>query len=258
VTGVSLAVSIAIGLLLVMLAAQHMGRRLGRRRFEKFGDEVITSGGTIDAAVFGLLGLLIAFTFTGASARYDARRLLVVDQVNALSTAWSRLDLLPGDERDEARQLLRRYIDALYEASVNTGDDAAVAAFVDEARDVEHELWQFAVDAAKRAGQTHFFSVMLPSLNEAFDLSNSRLSATRIHVQVEVVVFLCLLAALSAFLVGHSQGASLRGSPMHSLMYCVLMSVALYVILDFEFPSFGLIRLDSGWEFMQEFRANLE
>jgi len=52
--------------------------------------------GTIDAAVLSLLGLLVAFVFSNAYSRYEIRRQLVVDEVNAIDTAYVCIDLLPA------------------------------------------------------------------------------------------------------------------------------------------------------------------
>ena len=49
--------------------------------------------GAVEGAVFGLL---IAFTFSGAGTRFDTRRQLVVEETNAIGTAYLRLDLLPA------------------------------------------------------------------------------------------------------------------------------------------------------------------
>lgn len=75
---------LALLLLAGMLACLLAGHRLGRRL------PAGTAGdpGALDAAVFGLFGLLVAFTFSGASARFEARRDLVVQEANAIGTAW--------------------------------------------------------------------------------------------------------------------------------------------------------------------------
>jgi hypothetical protein len=73
----------------------EIGRRVGVRRRAFEGGEAGPGSGALEAAVYGLLALLIAFTFAGASARFDARRQLVVEEANAVGTAYLRIDLLP-------------------------------------------------------------------------------------------------------------------------------------------------------------------
>ncbi len=65
------------------------------------------------------MGLLVAFTFSGAATRFDDRRHLIVDEANAIGTAYARLDLLAPGPRQELRELFRRYVDgrlAIYRA----------------------------------------------------------------------------------------------------------------------------------------------
>lgn len=62
--------------------------------------------------MFALFGLLVAFTFGGASSCYDARRMLIADEANAIATAFMRVDLLPAESQSAVRALFRRYVEA--------------------------------------------------------------------------------------------------------------------------------------------------
>ena len=68
--------------------------------------------GVVDGAVFGLLGLLVAFTFSGAATRFDARRQLVVEEANAIGAAYLRLDVLPAAAQPALRARFREYLDS--------------------------------------------------------------------------------------------------------------------------------------------------
>ena len=57
-----------------MLVMIELGRRVGARPRARATEGGAAGIGAVEAAVFALLGLLIAFTFQGASARFDARR----------------------------------------------------------------------------------------------------------------------------------------------------------------------------------------
>ena len=65
--------------------------------FSRDPDGLAKGSGAAEAAVFGLLGLLIAFTFSGAASRFEDRRHLITEEANAIGTAYLRIDLLPGD-----------------------------------------------------------------------------------------------------------------------------------------------------------------
>ncbi len=83
-------ISLFLGMSLFSIICYRFGHR--RRQEEDAPSEV---SGAIIGAVFALLGLLIAFTFSGAYSRFDARRQLIVQEANAIGTAYLRLDLLP-------------------------------------------------------------------------------------------------------------------------------------------------------------------
>src|SRR5262245_17672429 len=90
---------IAAALFAGMLALQEFGRRLGeRQRLLDVGRDT-TLLGISEGAIFGLLGLFLAFTFSGAGQRFEERRHQVVEETNAIGTAWLRIDLLPEDRR---------------------------------------------------------------------------------------------------------------------------------------------------------------
>ena len=102
--GPVLAVSLFVG----VLAFLELGRRVGRRRIASGGAEA-GGFGAVESAIFGLMGLLIAFTFSGAASRFDGRRDLVTQEANAIGTAWLRIDLVPVDAQAKLRDLFRLY-----------------------------------------------------------------------------------------------------------------------------------------------------
>src|SRR5215831_20392927 len=121
-----LAVVVA-GLFIGVLALLDIGRRIGIRRrergLESTGDAYVVA----DGAVFGLMGLIVAFTFSGAGARFDARRQLMGQEANAIGTAYLRLDLLPPATQPELREDFRNYADARLATYKNLALDPATA-----------------------------------------------------------------------------------------------------------------------------------
>ena len=100
------------GLFVGMLILLEVGRRLGARRLARDPEGARTGVSAVEGALFGLLGLLIAFTFSGAAGRLDARRKLITEEANAIGTAWLRIELLPADAQPAMRDLFRQYLDS--------------------------------------------------------------------------------------------------------------------------------------------------
>ena len=117
-----------LALFLGMLLLLDMGRRLGRRRRAPATEGPAAEGRVVEGAVFGLLGLLVAFTFSGAAARFDTRRQLIVEETNALGTAYLRLDLLPPAAQPALREWFRQYVEARLAAYQQLPDIAAAQA----------------------------------------------------------------------------------------------------------------------------------
>src|SRR5687768_2351762 len=96
---------------LVLVAFLALGRRIGLARIARSPALHDEGSRGAEAFVFGLLGLIIAFTFAGALSRLEARRQLVVEEANAIGTAWLRLDLLAPEAIPPLHDLFRRYTD---------------------------------------------------------------------------------------------------------------------------------------------------
>ncbi len=112
---------VSLGLLLGLVICMDIGYRLGKQRMARSG-ELPTGVGASEASIFGLMGLLIAFTFSGATSRFEARRHLLTEEANAIGTAYLRLDLLPATAQPELRRMMRAYVDARM-AGGDGGDD---------------------------------------------------------------------------------------------------------------------------------------
>src|SRR6185369_12534948 len=83
--------------------------------------------GVIQGAVLGLLGLLLAFTFSMAAERYNARRALVLNEANSVGTTYLRASLLPDAHQAPVRDLLQRYVDVRLKYQPLMDDPARLA-----------------------------------------------------------------------------------------------------------------------------------
>lgn len=249
------AVLSAAGLFAGLLVTIEMGRRLGAAR----GGEGIPAGsGVVDGAVFGLLGLIIAFTFSGAASRFEARRHLITEEANAIGTAYLRVDLLPEDAQPELRELFRRYLDLRVAVFRDQRDIAASKAKFDEGIVVQGEIWARSVRACGREDASPQATILLlPALNEMIDITTTRLMATRNHPPTIVFLLMIGLCFVSALLVGYAMSPNRTRNWLHTSAFALVMALAIYVIVDLEFPRMGLIRVDAADEVLVELRQSM-
>ena len=108
---------VAAGLFGLLLVSLEAGFRAGRRA--ALAGDAAASGqvGAIQGAVLGLLGLLLAFSFAAAGARFLERQDLIVQEANAIGTASLRADLLDEAQRAELRAALKSYTEHRIELS---------------------------------------------------------------------------------------------------------------------------------------------
>jgi len=235
----------------------EVGRRLGVRRLARDPEGAKAGTGAIDGAVFGLMGLLIAFTFSGAAARFDARRTMMVEEANAIGTAWLRLDLLPTAAQPPLRDKFRQYLDARLAAFRKIPDFAAVKAELDRATALQSEIWTQAIAACRDSGSQPATMLLLPALNQMFDVAASRTTGIFMHPPMIIYVMLGMLLLAGSLLAGYGMGVGKIRDWFHALAFVVVMTLAVYVIIDFEFPRVGMIRIHGFEKVLVDLRQSM-
>src|SRR5688500_2720349 len=133
--------ALAGGLFGGMLLFLELGRRVRLRQLDRDPTGGGAGVGVVEGAVFGLLALLIGFTFSSAASRFDGRRQLIADEVNAVGTAWLRIDLLPAEPQPAIRDGFRRYLDARLAAYRAIPDLSAAAIEFANATRAQEDIW---------------------------------------------------------------------------------------------------------------------
>jgi hypothetical protein len=245
----------SLALFVGMLAMMWLGRRLGRSTQEASGARPGLAA--VEGAVFALLGLLIAFTFSGAAGRFEDRRSLITKEANALGTAWRFLDLLPPAEQAGVRQSFRDYLDARLAVYGSLPDVEAAWAEQERSARIQGALWQAVV--ASRAGAHQGWEVIvLPALTAVFDVETERIQALRRHPPPAVFLLLIALALGCALLAGLAMSPAVRAPRTHMLGFAAVVSLTVYIIIDLEYPRAGLIRVDSSDQVLIDLRADMK
>ena len=225
---------LSIPLSFVMLLLLEAGRRFRARTG-------LEPSATIENADFALFGLLLAFTFSGAMGRFDEHRSLATHELNAIDTAYHRLDLLPPETQPPIRQLFRDYVTSRlnqYETS-----DHSVSP---ESRRLREEIRKESV-AASSMSQPNPNSatlVLLPALNNMLDITNTHRNAFNMHPPEAVFLLLLFLSCLCAFIAGLVIKPG-RNNWLHMVTFAAIVSLTIGAIFDIEYPHHGLIRLTS-------------
>jgi len=258
---VSFAVATVLKALVVfvgMLVFSEVGRRAGAARAAHDPESMSKGGGASEAAVFGLLGLLLAFTFSGAASRFEERRHLIVAEANAIGTAYLRVDLLPADAQPELRQLFREYLDARLAYYHDFTDSISTSKAQGEVTRLQGRIWTASVAAAQRPGvATPAPMLLLPALNEMIDITTTRAVSNENHPPAIIFQLLIAFTLACALLAGYSMSGTSSRSWLYTMLVSLTLSFTLYVIFDLEYPRFGFIRIDSADRLLVELRNSL-
>jgi len=248
---------LTLGLFVGMLVLLEFGRRVSAARAREEGEAARAGTSALDGAVFALMGLLIAFTFSGASARFEARRQLIVEEANAIGTAWLRIDLLPSEARPALRERFRAYLDSRIEARRLLSDPPAFWRELERSAGLQREIWGYAVASTRESGSREATILLLPALNQMIDITTTQIHTARYHPPLIIFGMVFLLALVSSLLAGYGLPSHGRSRWAHMVGFAALVSVAVYVILDLEYPRLGLIRLDEADQVLVDLRESM-
>ena len=235
---------ITVGLFCGMSAANEIGFRLGRRSHLKETESSRSASASLKASVLGLVALLLAFSFSATTSRFDIRQRIVLDQANAVGTCYQRAGLLEDEARDQIRAILRSYVRVRLEHSAGGDEPVAVTRAGEEIDRLLAGLWSAVEDANRKHPETIRNSMIVPAANEVIDLSSTRTWANRNHLPDSVLILLLASVLVSGLLLGHSSGQTALRHVGLWLASNLILALTMFVVLDFDRPRRGLIRVD--------------
>lgn len=246
---------LGIALLGGMTLLQMAGHAVARRGASRASDGKIRDLGAVEGAAFGLLALLMGFSFSGAISRFESRRDLIVSEAVSIGSTWQWIDVVNGPARDELRAEFRDYVDTRIEIYRSLSDKAKMDSQIKIANGQQAEIWSLAIAASKEQNASPATTALLSSLNAVFDLATKRFALQRWHVPLLIFVLLIAMALCCSFLAGYSLAKAQRYHWIAIMTFSSLMTITICVILDLEFPRKGIIRLDDFDTFLVEARA---
>jgi hypothetical protein len=238
--------TIALTILALMLLAMEAGFRIGLRGQASSSPESRSQISTVLTSLLGILALLLGFTFSIALDRYSGRSLAVVNEANAIGTAFLRTDLLPEPARTEARRAFADYADVRARMSVLTWNqkDERIAT---QARvlGLQDGLWRQAAEASRQAPNPATTGLYVQSLNEMIDAYSSYMAELLRHVPHLVTLLLFAAFIVSGGMIGYSAGLTGdRPARATYLMVCVVVFL-MYMVMDLDRPHRGIIQVSS-------------
>lgn len=237
-----------IGTMVLFLLTAEMGFRLGKRLRLSGEDE---GEGTTLGGLLALLGLLLGFTFAMAGNRYDNRRQLLLDEANAIGTAYLRADLLPDPLKSEIRNLFRAYVDLRIEAARTGKVDESVTA----SERIQGEIWSRTAAQAVR-DPTVPTGLFVEAVNAVIDMHGKRVTlAWRNPIPPLIVYALYAIGVLTLGVMGFAGGLRGLRRAVPTMVLVVTLATVVGMIVDLDRPGEGLLQVSQ--QAMIDLRAGM-
>jgi hypothetical protein len=233
--------SLELGLLLfgAVLGMTVLGVVAGHRLREK-ADVLREPVGVVQAALLGLVALILAFGLTMAVGRYDSRRAAVVADANAIGTTYLRAQTLREPIRTRSLDLLRRYTDTSVALSRAIPGSADARAEIAAGAQLQRSLWRLAGEALAGSPRDSAPRLYVETLNEMIDLQTVRVSALNNRVPTAVLVIEIVGAAVGLGLLALYLAILSRGV-VPVVLAAAFVSILLLITFDLDRPTRGLV-----------------
>jgi hypothetical protein len=189
-------------------------------------------------ATLTLLGLIIGFTFSMATSRYDQRKNYEQEEANAIGTEYLRADLMPGDSAERVRELLRKYL-ALRLLFYTSHNGRQLGQIDTDTEQLQAEMWS-AVQAVAATERTPTAALAASGMNNVLDSQGRTQAAWWNRIPVSAWILMAVIAICCNLLIGFGARGTRAGL---LLVWPLLVSISFFLIADIDSPRWGVIRV---------------
>jgi hypothetical protein len=243
-------------LFVACICAAELGFFLGRRR-NRAGEapkkEHVTA---VQGAVAAMLGLLLAFTVSMAVGRFEDRKHAVVDEANAIGTAYLRASLLPEPLRSQATDAFAKYVDVRLQLARPDWFTAAGAGDRAEMNQLQRQLWSIGVAAGQQDQRAVTYGLFMTAVNEMIDSAGRRDAGLRNHLPESVLYVIVAVCLITVGVLGYASGLGGQRSLVAVVVISLVLAAVVFLILDFDRPYRGVIQV--GQQSMIELQQSIK
>jgi hypothetical protein len=235
--------SVELGVIIfaIVLGTTLLGVVAGRR-LRRHAETLREPFGVIQAALLGLVALILAFGLTMAVGRYDSRRAAVVSQANAIGTTYLRAQTLREPIRTRSLEGIVRYTDTAIRVSDAVPGSAAAREAIAEGDRLQRSLWRLAGHALAGSPTDSAPRLYVETLNEMIDMQTVQVSALNNRVPGTVLVIEVVGAAIGLGLLALYLAILARGV-ITVVLAAAFVSVLLLITFDLDRPVRGTVRV---------------
>jgi hypothetical protein len=210
------------------------------RRGRNLDENLHENYGVILAATLTLLGLIIGFSFSMATNRYDQRKNYEEAEANAIGTEYVRADFLPAADAERIRALLGKYLDQRV-LFYTTRDKQRLAQINAYTAQLQAELWSV-VKGSAASRPAPIIALVASGMNDVLNSQGYTQAAWWNRIPIAAWVLMALIAISCSLLVGYG----VRDMKAERILFPILplvVSIAFFLVADIDAPHAGVIRV---------------
>jgi hypothetical protein len=213
------------------LIASEAGFRLGHRSGDQGIRDTKSQHLTLEAGILGFLGLLLGFTMSMALTRFEIRKQLVLEEAQAIGTAYLFTQLLPVEEGKEIADLLRAYTNTRIRGEDTQDEYEQIIAARQESSRLQEAFWHRAVAYGRKEPNVVRAGLLLQSLKEVIQLDAARWKAFQDHAPAMVIYTIAVVGLLAAMIVGYTFGMSGLRQPFSICLMALAITLVRAIIV---------------------------
>ncbi|WP_220128814.1 hypothetical protein [Bdellovibrio sp. KM01] len=232
-------VSVYITLIFWMAAA--IGKWIGNKR--KSVKAPADGSNFVPTTILGLMALVLGFTFSMAVSRFDQRKNALVQEANAIGTAYLRAQLLPPQFGNNLQSLLKEYVDVRISFHQTKADRLKQNEVDERTSRLQDQIWKSLIPLTSQH-KDPIVALTVASVNDVFDRTSERKSTSLNRIPELVYFILISIGVFGVFSMGYVDGRSKNGTVFNIIVLSFLFSLVISLVLDIDRPQRGLIQND--------------
>ena len=242
---------------LILFTAAEIGFHLGQWRKQRSKDEEKGQTGALMGAALAMLAFLLAFTFGMAGSIHNARKSVLLEEANAIGTAYLRAQILPEPYSSKIKGLLQEYVDVRLKGAQSINSIDQVKQAITRSEELHNELWALSVSLAKENSGSIFAGLFVDSLNKVIDLHSKRITeGIRNRIPRSIGITLYFVAILTMTLIGYQAG--LTGIRTLVARFALILAFASVMLLITELDRPGTTIIKVSQQAMIDLQASMD
>jgi hypothetical protein len=237
----------------LILLFNWFGFKFKKWHLEKYPGRVPEDLGAVEGSMLGAMALLLGFTFSIATSKFETRRQITVDEANEIGTAILRCDMYPDSVRNPLRADFKEYIETRIAYYAVGDDEEKIKQELVKAGEISNRIWKRVALQAQNRDNIAVTAQMIPAINDMIDIVTTR-DASRISRVPRLVLLVLLgLVLISSFVLGSDYNGKKRNKIL-IFSYAIAMTLTLDLITELDRPREGLINLNAVEQKMIDLR----